>query len=450
MASLRKESDRGRNGWRLRFYLHGKRRSLWIGDSSKRAADTIARHVEELARAAEANVTADAGAVRWVESLEGRMRDTLTRWGLCDASDGRLRSDEGRLLGPFLDAYIARRTDVAARTTETYRQAKRFLVEHFGADRPLRSITAADAEQWRRWLLTYPVRRDKDGKPLKTMAEATVAKHVKRARLLFSEAVRGRLIDSSPFAAVKIGSQSNPARHHFVDRQTTAAVLDACPDHDWRLIFAFARFAGMRAPSEVLGMRWSDVLWDTNRLRIDSPKTGLRFCPIFPELRPILDEAYHDAPEGAVYCIHRYRGGETNLSTMLHRIIERAGCVPWEKTYINLRSTRRTELQEAFASHVVDAWLGHSSRVADEHYLQVTSDHWDAAATKPTGTAQRAIMGPPTAGGPTGGPIPALSQCFTAESDVENVRNPAPKDSKTLGKNGRVGQAGLEPATKAL
>jgi hypothetical protein len=28
---------------------------------------------------------------------------------------------------------------------------------------------------------------------------------------------------------------------------------------------------------------------------------------------------------------------------------------------------------------VIDAWLGHSTRVAERHYLQVTDDHWAAA-----------------------------------------------------------------------
>jgi hypothetical protein len=84
-----------------------------------------------------------------------------------------------------------------------------------------------------------------------------------------------------------------------------------------------------------------------------------------------------------VHCVQRYRE-DANLGTQLHRIIERAGHKPWAKTFINLRSTRRTELQEAFPSHVVDAWLGHSTKTAEQHYLQVTADHWEDGATKTT------------------------------------------------------------------
>lgn len=96
-------------------------------------------------------------------------------------------------------------------------------------------------------------------------------------------------------------------------------------------------------------------------------------------MRPILQEAFESAPDGATYCAGRYQGGESNLRTQLNRILERAGIVPWLKPFVNLRSSRRTELQEEFPSHVVDAWLGHSTAVAEKHYLQVTDDHWQRA-----------------------------------------------------------------------
>ena len=83
-------------------------------------------------------------------------------------------------------------------------------------------------------------------------------------------------------------------------------MLDACPDADWRVIFALARFGGLRCPSEVLNLKWTDVDWAEGRLRIDSTKTGLRFCPLFPELRAVMAEAQEVAPDGAVYCVGRY------------------------------------------------------------------------------------------------------------------------------------------------
>jgi integrase len=74
-------------------------------------------------------------------------------------------------------------------------------------------------------------------------------------------------------------------------------VIDACPDAQWKLIFALVRFGGLRCPTEVLSLAWDDVNWEHNRVRAPSPKTERyaggesRLIPLFPELRPHLLEA---------------------------------------------------------------------------------------------------------------------------------------------------------------
>ncbi|MEP3831521.1 tyrosine-type recombinase/integrase, partial [Rhodopirellula bahusiensis] len=357
MASLHQQKG-NRPGFKIRWTDHsGKARVLWLGKRSKRSADEIFRHVSELIRADEARVAPAAATEVWANDLPGRLRDKLVEFGLASPPGKFAGTVAGAHLGPFLDAYIDGRTDIGDGTRTNYRQARRLLVECFGESHPIRSLTQADADRFRRWLLSRPVKVDKEtGRVLKTMAPATVSKHIKRTKTMFSEAVRDRLLRESPFADQKGGSEANKDRHHFVAPTTAAAVLRACPDHDWRLIFALSRIGGMRCPSEVTNLRWNDVLWEQGKLRIDSPKTGLRFCPIFPELLPVLEEAFADAPEGATFCVRRYRA-DANLGTQMKRIIVAAGELPWEKLFINLRSTRRTELQEEYPSHVVDAWL---------------------------------------------------------------------------------------------
>ena len=44
-----------------------------------------------------------------------------------------------------------------------------------------------------------------------------------------------------------------------------------------------------------------------------------------------------------------------------------------------MRSSRRTELEEHFPNHASNEWLGHSQKIAEKHYLQVTSTHWESA-----------------------------------------------------------------------
>lgn len=367
MASVTRLIREGRNGWRIRFYSDKRQRELYLAGVSKKVAESVGRHCEELSGAKGANTNALPESIAWAEGTEGKLRESLVKWGLAEPVSPRTLTHAGSLLGPFVDDYIAGRTDCKPNTIKNFKQCRRELCEYFGELRPLKAINPADAERWRRKMLARP------------LAIATVSKHVKRAKTIFSEAVADRLLTVSPFAGLKGGSESNPDRLWFIDSATAYRVLRACPDVDWRVLFALARFAGMRCPSEVLAIRWTDVDWADGRLRIDSPKTGLRFCPLFPELREVLTEALEAAPDGAVYCVGRYRGGGVNLRTQLVRILENAGVKPWPKLFQNLRSSRRTELQEVYPSHVINVWLAQSTKVAEQHYLTVTDQHWERA-----------------------------------------------------------------------
>lgn len=62
---------------------------------------------------------------------------------------------------------------------------------------------------------------------------------------------------------------------------------------------------------------------------------------------------------------------------------------PWPKLFQNLRSSRETELTQKFPLHVVCAWMGNSQAVAAKHYLQVTDDHFKAAAGERQDPMQR-------------------------------------------------------------
>jgi hypothetical protein len=134
-----------------------------------------------------------------------------------------------------------------------------YLVRYFSADRPLASITPADADEYRRWLLKpQPKRRSKSGKETGEMrlSENTVRRYCGRAKQFFRYAVRKRLIADSPFADMgETNVRANKSREHFITRDVADAVLKACPDSQWKLLFALSHYAGLRCPSEHLGLR---------------------------------------------------------------------------------------------------------------------------------------------------------------------------------------------------
>ena len=103
---------------------------------------------------------------------------------------------------------------------------------------------------------------------------------------------------------------------------------------------------------------------------------GVRSCPLFPELRKILDEAWEAAPEGAEYIVDKpsYRAAantgvgwrNANLRTQFLKILKRAGVSPWRRLFHSMRASRQTELEKEFPLHVVCAWLGNSPRLLKE------------------------------------------------------------------------------------
>ncbi len=203
------------------------------------------------------------------------------------------------------------------------------MVQFFGNDRRIRQITAGDVDEW-----AADMRKQE-------YAPATIATFIKRARQVFGHAVRKQLLSSNPFKEMKLPSQVNKAREEFVGLHTIAEVIEYCPDAEWRLIVALARYGGLRTPSETLALEWSHVDWGANRVTIHAPKQahlangGLRQIPLFPELRRYLEEAFQLAQDGSRFAITRYRSGDTNLRTQFQKIIRRAGVKPWGRLFHN-------------------------------------------------------------------------------------------------------------------
>lgn len=348
----------------------GKRQTIRLGKLPKKAAELVKLKVESLLAAKLAGHPLDAQTAGWLGEIGDSIHEKLAKAGLVEPRQ-EVEVEEWTL-GRLVDEVLASRDDVARRTSICYRYTKKKLLEFFTAGRLLSTIRESDADEYRRWLLTKH-------------AQATASREVKRARQFFKVALRRRLIAANPFTDVKAGTQTNPSRKHFVSRETIEAVIAACPNNDWRLIFALARYAGLRTPSELQELKWSDVNWERQRFTVQVPKKAhiagheTRVVPIFAELRPHLERAFDEAEKGAVYVAPRARG-DVNLRTYAHRILKNAGVAVWPKLFNNLRASCEIELMRRHPAHLVHEWIGHSARVAEAHYLQATDADYEAAA----------------------------------------------------------------------
>ena len=128
------------------------------------------------------------------------------------------------------------------------------------------------------------------------MATTTIHKRIQFARRFMHDAVDWKIIDENQLCKVKT-QKSSVKVNEFVPREVVDKLMKKV-NPVWQVILGLSRYGGLRTPSETLSLRWDDIDWELNRMSIPEPKVehhegrGIRSCPIFPELRPILDEAF--------------------------------------------------------------------------------------------------------------------------------------------------------------
>ena len=368
MASITNEPN-GRKT--IQFVIgDGRRKSVRLGKVSKRQAEMVRVRIEELLAAKKTGQPLTPEITAWLEETSDELYDRLAA--------GKLVPARQRLgLAAFIDDYTKSRTDTKPSTQLVYTRARKHLIAHFGQDRSLRTITAADADGFRIAL--------GQGK----LSEATARRTIGIAKQFFRAAVRAGIIKENPFADLAAAVPANPAKAYFVTRAETERLMEACTDDEWRLMVALARFGALRVPSEPLLLTWGDIDFEAGRITVHSPKTehhqgkGSRVMPLFPELRPSLQAVHEPGVANDAPVIRRYRETTVNLRTRLLKTLKRAKLDPWPKLWQNMRASRETELVESFPSHVVAGWVGHSVAVANKHYLQITEDHSAKAVQNP-------------------------------------------------------------------
>lgn len=367
MASLINDKNGTR---RIQFkHVDGGRKTIRLGKVTKKQGEEIKGHVEKLCTEKVTGMLHDATAV-WLTRIDEQLKVKLVA---ADLLDGRAFSK----IGEMVDDYLAKQKPlVKERTYSRMNQSRRYLVKHFGRDRRVNSVNKADALDYRRSLLACD------------LAESTTRKYCSDARTWFKYAVEADVIRTNPFAGDGIPTTvgGNKSRMYYVNADDAVKVMNELPSAEWRLMFALARWGGLRVPSEVHLLKWSDIDWAQETMNVFSPKNerfedkARRIVPIFREIAGPLREAFEQCPPGEIYCVPFCGGRKTaSFRYPLLRAIKAAGLTVWPKLWQNMRSTRETELNDYLPAHVVCAIIGNSPKVANEHYNQVTAEHMKRA-----------------------------------------------------------------------
>jgi integrase len=485
LSRIRPRGERGQGGWRIQFSDGGGQRlSIHLGSVPKKAAETWLARVEQLVASLVTGVAWDTDLACWVRDLPDVAHKKLAKVGLVEPRepDPRQSITVGTLTRTFVERSTAKPTTILG-----FKQTLDALNEFFGADKTIATITAEDADRWRAWVVQDKQgsgnRRKKRTTGDNRLSPPTVAKRVSVAKQVFRCAVRWEWLEKSPFDGLRPGSQANPARACYVPVETIRDVIEACPTSDWRLIVALSRLAGLRCPSEIGSLTWASVNWEKGRLTVLAKKTehhggdhAMRVVPICPELRTILAEAFELAEPGTEWIVPMAARRAVNLRTHLERIIVKAGHKPWPRLMQNLRASCETDWVERFPAHVVAKWLGHSPKVAAQHYLMAREHHFEevvgggeSASPQRGGSTPVAVDANPDAG--QGGSERVRADCSSlcvqiapqqaaaADGTLRHkMKQPAATIEVTAGssevtptsKSGVMAGAGFEPATSRL
>lgn len=381
MASASPEKN---GSWRVQFMppSGSRRQILRLGQVTKRVAEDIKDHIERIVERRKAGLPLEERSEKWVATLPERLRRRLVELGVLEDGGRRLRST----LSGFIDDYLSARTDLKPGTLSNLRSARIWLEDYFGASREMDSITKGETEPFRAWL-------KKEG----GLAENYIRGICRKARQFFRSALHHRLIRENPFAGMKkLTDLASPkARQFYVTRALAEQVLASCPNDEWRLIFALARYGGLRCPSELVPLTWGDIDWKKGQFVVHCIKTEghdgreIRTVPLFPELRPFLEACYRAKDRHSTKVIKRVQCTKNNLRTQMTRILKRAGIRVWPKLFQNLRSSRESELMKVHGVELACEWIGNTPAVAVKHYLQITDE--DIARANGTDPKRQAV-----------------------------------------------------------
>jgi integrase len=365
MASLYKDPRSGT--YVIQFFdLEGIRRTLRTGVTDRQGAEHIRWHIDNLLAARRAAIPLPAATAEWLGRIDAHFRAKLETLGLVEPRAERCVPTLGQLIDEFLEN---RKAQVKPQSLPILHCVVRRLLTCLPENTPIDQITPADADK------VHQVFKDQ-------LAQSTANRHVAMVRSIFNFACEREYITKNPFRHIRgLRVIGDSKRKQYIPTKQVRQLLEKIPDPELQLVIVLARWCGLRIPSEIKELRWRDILWKKNRIIVRSPKTehhagkGIRMPKLFPIVRRHLKALRRLRPDdGPDDYVFRY-GVRNNVYWMVYRRCRELG-IRWPKIFINLRASCATDLAERYPSHVCEAWLGHTERVANTHYRMVTEDYY--------------------------------------------------------------------------
>lgn len=405
---------------KVKSKVTGRPGYIGIRQQTKRAAEEILGHIRRIESAAHGSTSLEPATASWLQGVSDTLHNRIAAQGL---TEPRIKAAVERYdVGDFCAWCVEqKKPSLKPGTVGRMQQAVAAAREHFSG-RYLDELTEDDAEAF--W----------DYCKGRGLAEATCRKRCADLKRWLSRAVRMGRMASNPFANTDVVKTTaiGTKNHAFITSEDAHAILAELPTLESKLVFAMARWGGVRIKSEISGLTFADIHWHEDqaqqRITIRSPKTehhdggDSRQLPLWPELESLLRESLEQAEPGQVYVLPGVRDkSAAALRKPIIRAAGRAGVKQWPRLFHNLRSSRQTELAQIAPLPEVCRWMGNSLRVAEQSYLQSTTETWSAAVAKvrQAGCAQ---------------PVAQLLLSKSTQNEAKRSKAVKPKKAKNDGK----------------
>jgi integrase len=353
------------NGHQWIFYkFNSKRHTLRLGPVSREIAVGVQQKLDRLIQCRQVGAQLDGELIAWLCAMGDQLHCNLVQSGLAEP---RGPSSLGDLLNAHESSLVARGAKGSTRLNNRILHGN--LRKFFGEKKRLDAIKLQDAENFFQFLSATGGR---EGGPL---AVATVSNRIKRAKAAFAYAIKNGWLSQNPFDHVRTGSEVNTARDHYILPEIFEKILDLTADKELRWLLALVRYCGLRCPSEIQVLNWTNLDWAGGVLVVHSPKTGRREVPVFAAAVPFLHEAWEAAPEKQAIMFPRHQASGQAIVGRLDVLCRKAGEVLWPKPMVNMRASAERDLIAAKHDiQQVASWLGHSPVIALKHYSRIIKE----------------------------------------------------------------------------
>ncbi len=383
MSSLSRTTKNGKVYFKLQFSADKKRRTLYLGAIRESAANKVQNRIDDILLDVNLKNRLSEESQRWILESDIKLVEKLESWGMLVTAP-ELWTQKLRLARPelfesdkitarkFCDWYVLqRKSDCEDSTIRKISSSLNQLIEYCTEFESVESVEDITPELAFRYQL----------KRRETKAEATVGKDIKIAKTAFTFGMKAGKVASNPFKELKAGSDVNLDGQHIMPVSDYEKLINATNDSDWRVIIALARLGGLRCPSELANLKWTDINWAAKTIRVTSPKTkrygkAERIIPLFSRLDEALSDHWELTGDKSEYVItkEQLRRRGTSLSQRFQRFREAAGIPHFANPFRNMRLSAANDVSRLpgiTPKNIVD-WFGHDMKTALKHYHRTT------------------------------------------------------------------------------